>query len=295
MPPHGRSDSRPQRRTPPRIVVHAGLDLDAAISAAYLGARPEDLYFLPPRAKALPPGLQDAVILDHPMAAESRGDRDESGRVGSSFLALIQQRDKRLANTRLVRDVDAHDRSGMIPHPGITLGDMFNSMKAAVADAHPDLRGESFDRKVYETSLPLLKGLLIRAHHELEAILDAERIPTVKVGRYTFAVMDERFGDPTVINDMIRRALVDMGICGTIFFHPSRGTFGVSRFPGCEDPDLRVLGPHLPGWFIHKDGFLAAWGTAKMPQMQRPPYGTPQGVSDLTALLQAVLRDGPGT
>jgi hypothetical protein len=257
-----------------KYVVHPRVDLDAVVSLAILGARPEEVFFVPAGAKELPAELQDARVVDHPLGEKGRLDPN-----GVRHAAALSLPEARGWSPELLAEVDEQDSSGQVKSPRFSLGAVLAAIKAAIGAESPGLSGEAMDREVYRYFRPIAVGLnlLHRRREEARALLESVRIVELKDG-VRVAVLN--WPESPVVGILLNE---EMGCSAQIY---SEGyNLGVFRYPGRTAPDLRRLADKLPGWFIHPAGFLAAWGTKKSPASSWPPKGTPQNTEQLLELL----------
>jgi hypothetical protein len=257
-----------------KYVVHPRIDLDAVVSLAILGARPEEVFFVPAGAKELPAELQDARVVDHPLGEKGRLDPD-----GVRHAAALSLPEARSWSPELLAEVDEQDSTGQVRSPRFSLGAVLAAIKAAIGVESPDIDGETMDREVYRYFRPIVVGLnlLHQRREEARALLASARIVELEDGVRVAVLKGEQ---PTSVGMLLNE---ELGCSAQVY---SEGhNLGVFRYPGRTAPDLRRLADKLPGWFIHPAGFLAAWGTKKSPATSPPPVGTPQNTDGLIQLL----------
>ena len=253
------------------IITHPHLDLDAASSVALEIVAGEhtvaDVQFLPANAKEVPPHMQGGVLLDHPLG----------GKGEKSALAEMDGATQMLGHD-FVAEVDEHDSTGFAT-PRTPLARLFAA--ARVAYRARGLSGAKLDQALLDWWLVAVEGIAIQEKQKKAAEQSTEDIPIVEAGGALWAVPR----GPTLpkTGDILAR----QGVSGYIY-DTSYG-LGIYRYPQFRTPDLSVLTHWLPGWFVHKNGFLACWGSRKAPQKQRPPTLTPQNRIELAETIRCAL------
>jgi hypothetical protein len=266
-----------------KYVVHPRVDLDAVVSLAILGARPEEVFFVPAGAKELPSELKDARVVDHPLGEKGRLDPN-----GVRHAAALSLPEARGWSPELLAEVDEQDSTGQVRAPKFSLGAVLAAIKAAIGAESPGLEGEAMDREVYRYFRPIAVGLnlLHRRREEARALLASARIVELEDGVRVAVVIGEQ---STAVGMLLNE---ELGCSAQVY---SEGhNLGVFKYPGRTAPDLRRLADKLPGWFIHPAGFLAAWGTKKSPATSPPPAGTPQNTDGLIQLLMEEFGSSKG-
>lgn len=272
------------------VVTHIHLDLDAVFSVLLLvlqgKANLEDVKFLPANTNMLPEHLSNATIVDHQLGLKG---------IGSALSDLPNAR--RVLGAKVVDEIDEQDRTGKAI-PRIPLGELFSASKKGLRIC--GMRGEELDRELLKYWMVIACGLAAQEQDRKAAIQAADRIPTVDVGPYRFAVATDGIppGSTVILAE-------ELGIHGSVY-SASYG-MGVNRFPGVHAPDLTRLEPFLQEskliqnpttkqvekqkWFVHPKGFLTCWGSKKAPRptkLSTPPKGTPQSREEMIDLLQRV-------
>lgn len=257
------------------FVVHPAVDLDAVVSLALLGARPEEIAFVPAGAKMLPPGLEGARVVDHPLGEKGRLDAN-----GVRHAAACSLPEAEGAHPGLLAEVDEQDSTGTVRCPRISLAEILAAIKAT--KKAEGLNGDTLDRAVYEAFRLIVDGLNLLHRKRQEALAIAKMARIVEIGDFKVAVLTGE--QPPEVGMVLNGQGCSVQVYSDGF------NLGVFRYPGREVPDLRVLAKSLPGWFVHSAGFLAAWGSKKSPATSPPPKGTPQNSDELVELLRKVYR-----
>lgn len=262
-----------------RIVTHINVDLDAitcVVMASMKRKEDPEVIFLPSGA---PPealeGLGEVRVLDHPLG--EKGGLEKDGRRRAAVLSMpeISQ-----ADPNLLVEVDEQDSTGKVERPRFSLARILAGVRAY--HSARGARGQDLDYKVLISMRPVIEGLCILYQEEREARKIAAEVTKAQIGPWTFAILEGETSPQVGI------ALNEMGVVGAVY---SQGyNLGVTRYPGREEPDLRLLEPHLPGWFVHSAGFLACWGSRKSPAQGPPPEGTPQNAEELISLMREVIE-----
>ena len=265
------------------VIVHVNPDLDACACVALAGVDPRDVHFLPAGALAIPQicpccGVHltgRERVLDHPLGEKGRLESN-----GMRHAAACSMPEARFADPKLLDEVDEQDSTGLVKEPRFSLAQVVAAVKR-------DLSAQGYRDAEHNRLTVELMGFVFRGLNLLHADRRAaetivETILIVEVAGYRFAV------PPQAVGTQVSFALAERGVCGSVYH--DGWNLGISRFAGFYAPDLRLLEPHLPGWFVHSAGFLAAWGTRKSPQTCYPPRGTPQTQQELVALLRKVFE-----
>lgn len=264
-----------------KLVLHQNPDLDAVACAAFV---PNDgVHFWPAGVDRLParcPCCGERLdgterILDHPLGDKGRLDADGT-RHAAACAALAGQD----IDPDLLAEIDEQDSTGKVDRPRFSLARIVAGLR--MEGRTRGLIGAELDRYVVDIGSRVLRGLQILYRGRQIARDLADRIETVSVGPWRFALVRGGASPELGIE------LNERGYVGLIYAEGCN--LGVTRFPGRDQPDLRRLAPHLPGWFVHTAGFLASWGSRKSPKYVPPPAGTPQDVDQLAKLLCEVFR-----
>ncbi len=251
---------------PRRIITHCSVDLDAVacIVAAREAGHTGALCFVP--ANVTPP--DDAIVLDHPAGEKGRLDAD--GTRHAAVCAFVEQNNLDWC-PRLLAEIDEQDSTGMVKQPRFSLAEILAGLKAT-----------NFDDEVCVLMGDIIHGLnyLHRQRQKVISVIQASK--NVLVGDSLFLVLPVGPQSPLVGIEANKE-----GFAGSIYAQGHN--LGVTRYPGHDTPDLRLLAPRLPGWFIHSAGFLACWGSRKAPASGPPPKGTPQSRDELAELVLEVF------
>lgn len=264
------------------IVTHVNVDLDAAASvAALIGelGNTAVVHFWPSNVFPQPgdpcPCCQEAIgsdwcIVDHPAGDKGRLDAD-----GTRHAALRSTPAASTWDPQILAEVDEQDSTGRVIHPRFSLAAIVAALR----------RSGMGDGDIVRAMLPVFRGLNLLYRDRCEAERQASDCQVIQLETgERIAILPE---GPT--SPLLGIVLNGRGIAGAIY---SDGwNLGVTRYPGHSTPDLRKLQPHLPGWFIHSAGFLAAWGSRKAPATTPPPKGTPQNQVELAHLLLRVFTE----
>lgn len=255
----------------PRFAVHPHLDLDAAACLAAVNAFWAEVELVPSQEVEPRPGLR---YLDHP--AGEKGRLDPDGRRHAAACAMPETKEW---PPDLLAEIDEQDSTGRVLRPRFSLAAVLAGVRAELAAE--GLSGADADHAVYDLMRYTIRGLARLGREQEWADRMAASVPLEQVGPLLFALPHGDTG-PSVGMALGRR-----GCVGAIYAEGFN--LGVCRYPGQTAPDLRALEPHLPGWFIHTAGFLAAWGSRKAPRTTLPPPGTPQTQHELLELLRRVF------
>lgn len=271
------------------MIVHVNPDLDAVTCVALAegnlkaasGSRA--VHLIPAGAKALPVRCPchgtpldpaEERVLDHPLGEKGRLDPD-----GTRHAAACSMPEAADADPDLLAEVDEQDSTGRVLRPRFSLARVVAGLRQEGASR--GLSGEALDRYVLDLGGRVIRGLQLLYQARRSAEVEAESVPIVMIGPYKFAIL--RGGSSPELGI----TLASQGIVGSVYVEGFN--LGVTRYPGYAEPDLRRLAPHLPGWFVHSAGFLAAWGSRKNPAKEPPPEGTPQSSEELIDLMKHTL------
>lgn len=266
------------------VIIHPHPDLDAVTCCALAGVAPEEVHFLPAGATSIPEvcpccgtRLETEVrVLDHPLGEKGRLDPD-----GTRHAAVIAMPEAGGADPELLAEVEEQDSTGRVQRPRFSLARILTAVRVDVAAR--GLRDLALDREVVAIMSTITRGFnrLHAARREAQSQLAAARIEMI--GDLRIAILPDGPMQPAtgvVLNE-------ERDVCAAIY--RTDHNLGVNRYPGRTAPNLRLLEPHLPGWFVHSAGFLACWGSLKSPATTAPPAGTPQDQEELLALLRKVF------
>lgn len=252
------------------IATHPHVDLDAATCVALrvvTGADLDHVRFVSADADQPPPGLEHAEFLDHLLGIKGK----------RSALAAIPEA-RAILGDDVVDEIDEHDADGRAV-ARVPLARVFSALRTSLR--HTGFQGEELDRALLRHWSLLIRGIAIQEDRRQRAIAVVDTIPTVPIGPYTWAIPRPPFVSS------IHQLLMQRGVTGYLFKNAQ--TFGIYRYPAHREPDLSILAPHLPGWFLHPDGYLVCWGSRKSPRTDPPPPQTPQSIDELAALLSLVF------
>jgi len=254
--------------------THPNLDLDAIASLSALGADWIDIELIPAGADQAPDGLR---MVDHPLG--EKGILDDDGKQHSAFASLPETAD--LVDSRLTAEIDEADSTGRVINPRFSLQEIVAALGSWLRDKEPNR--EDVDRRKYEIMAPIVQALAQSERDKIRAEKEAEQITRITTpAGHTFAVLNGVQATP-----QLGVTLNEQGCCGAVYRDGLN--LGVTRYPGRDEPDLRLLADHLPGWFIHPAGFLACWGSRKSPAETAPPEGTPGDLANIVFLLERVF------
>jgi len=265
------------------VVVHQGVDLDAVASVqAVRMANPGAVVrveLLGADATELPGWLRDREVrvLDHDL-----GEKGTVATDGRRHAALLSMPEAEGWDPYLLAEVDEQDSTGRVRSPRFSLPAILAAIKQALREEE-GLSGSELDHRVLDAMGLVLRGLVRLHENRQEAVRILDRIPVHQVGRVRVAVLPEGPHIPS-LGVLLESRGVDCSV------YQSGTALGITRYPGHEEPDLRVLADRLPGWFVHGAGFLACWGSAKAPKAISPPEGTPQDQGQLLDLLREVYE-----
>ncbi|MCA8939222.1 MAG: hypothetical protein KDB07_05430 [Planctomycetes bacterium] len=252
------------------IVTHPHIDLDAAscVGLYLLSGEVElqDVRFLSGAVTVRPPGLEDAVFVDHPLGTKGE----------LSALAELPHAVEVLGED-YVAEVDQHDGEGA-GDPRFPLARIFAALRVALRAR--GFTGPHLDRQLLEYWTLLLEGIASQEQNRREATqyLDTVGVPIVQTGPYRWAVPSG------ALISGAGNVLAERGVTGYVYEAPYG--LGVYRYQQQAEPDLNDLRDLLPGWFIHKRGFMACWGSRKAPRAEHPPLHTPQAAWELVEVLR---------
>lgn len=265
------------------VIVHVNPDLDACVCVALARVHPADVHFLPAGMPAIPHVCPccgrrltgNERVLDHPLGEKGRLESN-----GVRHAAACSMPEARQADPKLLAEVDEQDSTGLVQSPRFSLAQVVAAVKRDLSAQ--GYRDAEHNRLVVDMMSSVVRGLnLLHADRvAAEALLPS--IPVVEIAGHRFAVPNDPIGPQVAF------ALAERGVCGSLYHDGCN--LGISRFAGFDSPDLRLLEEHLPGWFVHSAGFLAAWGTRKSPASGGPPRGTPQTQRELVTLLRQVFE-----
>jgi hypothetical protein len=269
----------------PVVIVHPRPDLDACVCITLAGAAPQDVHFLPAGATEVPEvcpccgkRLTGAErILDHPLGEKGRLDAD-----GTRHSAAISMPESQKADPDLLAEVEEQDSTGLVRQPRFSLARILAAVRAEASER--GLRGEQLDREVISVMSRIIRGLNLLHQAKESAREHITRARIVKIGGFKLALLPPGETPPQVgiiLNE-------EFDVSGAIY--QTGFNLGVTRYPGRDEPDLRKLQPHLPGWFVHTAGFLACWGNRKSPATSQSPEGTPQTREELLSLVRRVFE-----
>lgn len=256
------------------VVTHPHVDLDAAscvglhiLSGDYTL---QDVRFLSGSVKSRPAGYHDAVIVDHPLGTKGK----------NSALAELPGAIEILGED-FVAEVDEHDGLGAAP-PRFPLARIFAALRMALRQR--GFSGAELDRQIIDYWTVLLEGISLqeRSRKDAEFFVDHVGVPVVETGPYSWAVPSGPMAPGT------GNVLAERGVTGYVYQAPHG--IGVYRYQQSHEPDLNELRKYLPGWFIHKRGFVACWGSRKAPRDVAPPHNTPQDAWELVETLRAAFH-----
>ncbi len=264
------------------VIIHPHPDLDACACVALAGET--EVHFLPAGEKKLPVQCPccgkrltgQERVLDHPLG--DKGRLEEDG-VRHSAAASMPEASK--ADPNLIAEVDEQDSTGKAT-PRFSLGQIVAAVRREASER--GVRGVTLDCEVVTVMARVITGLNLAHQDRQEWRVVARDLRFEVVAGFKFAFAPDMETSPNlgiVLNE-------EFGCTGAIFAYGNN--LGVARYPGCDAPDLRLLTPYLPGWFIHTAGFLAAWGTRKSPAKSRPPATTPRTQEELLALMRTVYE-----
>jgi hypothetical protein len=267
------------------VIIHPHPDLDAATCCALAGARAEEVHFLPAGATSIPdvcpccgaPLGPDARVLDHPLGEKGRLDPD-----GTRHAAAIGMPEAAHADPQLLAEVEEQDSTGKVRQPRFSLARVLTAVRTDAAGR--GLRDAALDREVVGVMSRVIRGLNLMHTARLQAQGQVATARIEQVGNVRIAVLPDGPMQPAagiVLNE-------DHDVSASIY--RTGHNLGINRYPGRTSPDLRLLGPHLPGWFVHSAGFLACWGSLKSPASSPPPADTPQDQEQLLALVRRVFE-----
>ena len=267
------------------VIVHVNPDLDACTCVALSGVHPDDVHFLPAGAPDIPHtcpccGMRltgRERVLDHPLGEKGRLETN-----GVRHAAACSMPEASKADPKLLAEVDEQDSTGLVRTPRFSLAQVVAAVKRDLSAQ--GYRDAEHNRLTVDVMSGVIRGLNLLHADRVAAEALVPGIPIVEIAGHRFAVANEPFGPQVAF------ALAARGVCASVYH--DGWNLGISRFAGFDAPDLRLLGEHLPGWFVHSAGFLAAWGTRKSPQTCRPPRGTPRTQQELVALLRKVFEAG---
>jgi len=265
------------------IIIHPNPDLDACACVVLAGVKVDDVHFLPANIE-LPETCPCCGrrfsgrerILDHPL-----GEKGRLGANGERHAAACSMPEAAEADPDLLVEVDEQDRTGKVENPRFSLASVLSAIRTEASER--GLRGTALDREVVRIMSQIIKGINLNYQKRKAAqdIVAAARIE--EVGGFRVALLPQAEVAPQVGIVLNEEHNVSCAIYQQEF------NLGVTRYPGREVPDLRLLKPYLSGWFIHSAGFLACWGSRKAPVTALPPAGTPQNREELLALLRRVF------
>ena len=281
----GRNKMKQNERKNKRIqhlATHQHVDLDAVSSilvAKYFSEKPVKVLFYPANVtdEEIPEGVRPLDIA--------------SGKGNGSALASMSE----AANCpqKLIDEVEEQDTSGKVDQPRFSLPEIFSAIRLWTnreyeKEERCQNTGKYKDYDIIDMWEPIIHGLLIMEEEKRKArkAIEEENFEIHEIGGFKIVV-----GDRSLTPEE-GKIFNEMGVHASIYCDPKpEHNMGIFRFPGNEAPDLRKLEEHLPGWFIHKSGFLAAWGSRKAPAKTNPPQGTPQTKEELLGLLMAVYQE----
>ena len=261
-------------------VSHKRPDVDSASTAAVLALlkriQIKEMVFISASDESLPytPGRKQ-IVFDHHLGV--KGDKG-----GGSALKTIPGAEKILGKN-FVQEIDEHDRTGRVQHPCFSLAEMFRVIK--IEESSKGLVDRDLDLAIHERWLSFCTIIAKERKDFRRAYKEAPNVPRFKVGGHTFAMPGTHM-PPGIRDALFKRFGVS---CVLYRSRDSYYNVGVARYPDAQEPDLRALEDHLPGWFIHENGFLACWGSRKAPAKEPPPEGTPQNTKQLKALILEVF------
>jgi hypothetical protein len=267
------------------VIIHPHPDLDAVACCALADVTPDDVHFLPAGATTIPavcpccgaPLAPDTRVLDHPLGEKGRLEAD-----GTRHAAVLCMPEASGADPQLLAEVEEQDSTGKVQQPRFSLARILTAIRTDAADR--GLRDAVLDREVLAVMSSIIRGLnrMYAARLQAKNQVAAARIETL--GTVRIAVLPDGPMQPAVaivLNE-------DHDVSASIY--RTGHNLGINRYPGRASPDLRLLEPHLPGWFIHSAGFLACWGSLKSPAISAPPADTPQDQEQLLALVRRVFE-----